>query len=173
MNEQTLEIAKAMISGIASAASFIVGGAAFVIGASIQGLTNIGKWISKKGKAAYAKVSTAANELYTAFCKGFAKVAKSSVQAFTAFMTGVKAVAYTATGIALAAFKSVASLLDPAVKKIFVEKDQTLAWLIPIAIVIAFATKGLSLYFVDRAPIASNKLVIPQCSASPPPAITR
>ena len=38
-------------------------------------------------------------------------------------------------------------LLDPAVKKIFVEKDQTLAWLIPIAIVIAFATKGLSLYF--------------------------
>jgi len=114
----TLEIAKAMISGIASAASFIVGGAAFVIGASIQGLTNIGKWIAKKGKAAYAKVSTAANELYTAFCKGFAKVAKSSVQAFTAFMTGVKAVAYTATGIALAAFKSVASLLDPAVKAI-------------------------------------------------------
>ncbi len=38
-------------------------------------------------------------------------------------------------------------LLDPAVKKIFVEKDQTLAWLIPIAIVIAFTAKGLSLYF--------------------------
>tara|TARA_B100001989_G_C24538005_1_gene465637 strand:- start:602 stop:2344 length:1743 start_codon:yes stop_codon:yes gene_type:complete len=38
-------------------------------------------------------------------------------------------------------------LLDPAVKKIFVEKDQTLAWLIPIGIVIAFASKGLSLYF--------------------------
>ncbi len=38
-------------------------------------------------------------------------------------------------------------LLDPAVKKIFVEKDQTLAWLIPIAIVIAFSTKGVSLYF--------------------------
>lgn len=112
----TLEIAKAMISGIASAASFIVGGAAFVMGAAIQGLTNIGKWIAKKGKEAYQKVSTAANELYTNFCKGFAKIAKSSVIAFTAFMTGVKAVAYTATGIALAAFKSVASLLDPAVK---------------------------------------------------------
>ena len=38
-------------------------------------------------------------------------------------------------------------LLDPAVKKIFVEKDQTLAWLIPIAIVFAFAAKGISLYF--------------------------
>ena len=38
-------------------------------------------------------------------------------------------------------------LLDPAVKKIFVEKDQTLAWLIPVAIVAAFAAKGLSLYF--------------------------
>ena len=38
-------------------------------------------------------------------------------------------------------------LLDPAVKKIFVEKDQTLAWLIPIAIIFAFAAKGLSLYF--------------------------
>jgi len=38
-------------------------------------------------------------------------------------------------------------LLDPAVKKIFVEKDQTLAWLIPIAIVFAFVTKGVSLYF--------------------------
>ena len=37
-------------------------------------------------------------------------------------------------------------LLDPAVKKIFVEKDQTLAWLIPIAIVLAFSTKGISLY---------------------------
>ena len=38
-------------------------------------------------------------------------------------------------------------LLDPAVKKIFVEKDQTLAWLIPIAIIFAFTTKGLTLYF--------------------------
>ena len=37
-------------------------------------------------------------------------------------------------------------LLDPAVKKIFVEKDQTLAWLIPIAIILAFTTKGVSLF---------------------------
>ena len=38
-------------------------------------------------------------------------------------------------------------LLDPAVKKIFIDKNQTLAWLIPIAIVIAFSAKGISLYF--------------------------
>ena len=41
---------------------------------------------------------------------------------------------------------SIAWLLDPAVKKIFVEKDKTLAWLIPLAIIFAFSTKGLTLY---------------------------
>ena len=42
---------------------------------------------------------------------------------------------------------SIAYLLDPAIKKIFIEKDQTLILIIPILIIIAFATKGLSLYF--------------------------
>jgi ATP-binding cassette, subfamily B, bacterial MsbA len=42
---------------------------------------------------------------------------------------------------------SIAWLLDPAVKKIFVEQDRTLAWLIPLSIILAFTTKGLSLYF--------------------------
>ena len=42
---------------------------------------------------------------------------------------------------------AIAWLLDPAVKKIFIDKNQTLAWVIPIAIIIAFASKGLSLYF--------------------------
>ena len=46
-----------------------------------------------------------------------------------------------------ASTSATAWLLDPAVKKIFVEKDQTLAWLIPIAIIFAFSTKGFSLYF--------------------------
>ena len=41
----------------------------------------------------------------------------------------------------------IAWLLDPAVKKIFIEKDRTLAWLIPLLIIISFTTKGLSLYF--------------------------
>jgi ATP-binding cassette, subfamily B, bacterial MsbA len=38
-------------------------------------------------------------------------------------------------------------LLDPAVKKIFIDKDQTFAWLIPILIILTFSAKGLSLYF--------------------------
>jgi subfamily B ATP-binding cassette protein MsbA len=38
-------------------------------------------------------------------------------------------------------------LLDPAVKKIFIDQDKTLAWLIPICIILAFSTKGISLYF--------------------------
>ena len=41
---------------------------------------------------------------------------------------------------------AIAWLLDPAIKKIFIEKDQTLILLIPAAIIIAFTTKGLSLY---------------------------
>ena len=42
---------------------------------------------------------------------------------------------------------AIAWLLDPAVKKIFIDKNQTLAWLIPIVIIITFSIKGLSLYF--------------------------
>ena len=41
----------------------------------------------------------------------------------------------------------IAYLLDPAIEKIFIEKDQTLLFLIPIIIIFAFATKGISLYF--------------------------
>ena len=42
---------------------------------------------------------------------------------------------------------AIAWLLDPAIKKLFIEKDQKLIFTIPIAIIIAFATKGISLYF--------------------------
>jgi subfamily B ATP-binding cassette protein MsbA len=58
--------------------------------------------------------------------------------------------------ILLAAFFSVivalstsatAWLLDPAIEKIFIKKDQTLIILIPLAIIIAFSSKGISLYF--------------------------
>ena len=38
-------------------------------------------------------------------------------------------------------------LLDPAVKKIFIDKDKTFAWLIPVLIILAFSSKGISLYF--------------------------
>ena len=42
---------------------------------------------------------------------------------------------------------SIAWLLDPAIKKLFIERDQTLIILIPLAIIIAFVVKGFSLYF--------------------------
>ena len=41
---------------------------------------------------------------------------------------------------------SIAWLLDPAIKKIFIEKNQTLIFIIPILIIVAFTTKGISLY---------------------------
>ena len=41
---------------------------------------------------------------------------------------------------------SIAWLLDPAIKKIFIDKDQTLIIFIPILIIIAFSIKGISLY---------------------------
>ena len=42
---------------------------------------------------------------------------------------------------------AIAWLLDPAVKKIFIEQDRTFALTIPIMVVLAFLCKGLSLYF--------------------------
>ena len=41
----------------------------------------------------------------------------------------------------------IAWLLDPAVKKIFIEQDRIFAWSIPVLIIVAFCSKGLSLYF--------------------------
>ena len=41
---------------------------------------------------------------------------------------------------------AIAWLLDPAIKKIFIEKDQSLMFIIPMAIIVAFFLKGASLY---------------------------
>ena len=41
----------------------------------------------------------------------------------------------------------IAWLLDPAIKKLFIEKNMDLIYLIPLTIVFAFSIKGLSLYF--------------------------
>ena len=42
---------------------------------------------------------------------------------------------------------SIAWLLDPAIEKIFIEKDQSLILVIPLLIILAFSLKGISLYF--------------------------
>ena len=49
--------------------------------------------------------------------------------------------------IVAASTAGIAWLLDPAVKKIFIEQNKVFAWSIPLLIVIAFTSKGLSLYF--------------------------
>ena len=45
-----------------------------------------------------------------------------------------------------ASTSATAWLLDPAIEKIFLNKDQTLILIIPFFIIVAFATKGISLY---------------------------
>tara|TARA_B110000027_G_scaffold117641_1_gene129102 strand:+ start:544 stop:2283 length:1740 start_codon:yes stop_codon:yes gene_type:complete len=50
------------------------------------------------------------------------------------------------TLIVAASTSSIAWLLDPAIKKLFIEKNQTLLLIIPALIVVAFASKGISLY---------------------------
>jgi subfamily B ATP-binding cassette protein MsbA len=49
---------------------------------------------------------------------------------------------------------AIAWLLDPAIKKLFIEKDQSLIIFIPLMIIFAFATKGLSLYFAKATMIS-------------------
>ena len=56
-----------------------------------------------------------------------------------------------------ASTSAIAWLLDPAIKKIFIEKDQTFIFLIPIAIIIAFATKGYSLFFARKLMIIASQ----------------
>ena len=43
---------------------------------------------------------------------------------------------------------AVAYLLDPAIKKLFIDQNQALIFIIPLLIVLAFAVKGISLYSV-------------------------
>ena len=49
---------------------------------------------------------------------------------------------------------AIAWLLDPAIKKLFIEKDQSLIILIPLMIILAFTTKGLSLYMAKATMIS-------------------
>ena len=52
-----------------------------------------------------------------------------------------------------ASTSAIAWLLDPAIKKIFIDKDETLIFLIPAFIIVTFAAKGISLYFAKSTMI--------------------
>ena len=54
---------------------------------------------------------------------------------------------------------SIAWLLDPAIKKLFIEKDQSLLIFIPLMIILAFTTKGLSLYFAKATMIGVGESI--------------
>jgi len=49
---------------------------------------------------------------------------------------------------------TIAWLLDPAIKKLFIEKDQSLIFIIPLAIILAFSVKGISLYVAKTTMIS-------------------
>ena len=54
---------------------------------------------------------------------------------------------------------AIAWLLDPAIKKLFIEKDQSLIFIIPLMIIVAFTVKGLSLYFAKTTMIGVGEEV--------------
>ena len=56
--------------------------------------------------------------------------------------------------ILAASTSSIAWLLDPAIEKLFIKKDESLMVLIPLGIVAAFASKGLSLYLAKSIMIS-------------------
>ena len=61
--------------------------------------------------------------------------------------------------ILAASTSSIAWLLDPAVEKLFIQKNQSLMLLIPLGIILAFATKGSSLYLAKTLMISVGEEV--------------
>src|SRR5210317_80501 len=61
-------------------------------------------------------------------------------------ITSIIAAAFLSVIVA-ASTSAIAWLLDPAIEKIFIEKDKSLILIIPVAIIFAFAAKAASLYF--------------------------
>jgi ATP-binding cassette, subfamily B, bacterial MsbA len=75
------------------------------------------------------------------------EIYKRLFQNYTSKFVGKILLASLFSIIVAASTSATAWLLDPAIEKIFINKDQTLIILIPIAIIIAFSAKGISLYF--------------------------
>ena len=54
---------------------------------------------------------------------------------------------------------AIAWLLDPAIKKLFIEKDQSLIFFNPLMIILAFTIKGLSLYYAKATMIGVGESI--------------
>ena len=87
-------------------------------------------------------------EIYTRLYKDYSKIYLDKI-ILSAFFSIVVA----------ASTSAIAWLLDPAIKKLFIEKDQSLIFLIPFMIIIAFALKGTSLYFAKATMISVGEEV--------------
>ena len=75
-----------------------------------------------------------------------AKIFKRLYQEYTKRFVGKILLAAFFSIIVAISTSATAWLLDPAIEKIFINKDQTLIILIPLAIIVAFSAKGISLY---------------------------
>ena len=75
------------------------------------------------------------------------KIYKRLYQNYTSKFVSKILLAALFSVIVAASTSATAWLLDPAIEKIFINKDQTLIILIPVAIIIAFSAKGVALYF--------------------------
>ena len=67
--------------------------------------------------------------------------------------------AFIFTIVLAASTSSIAWLLDPAVEKLFIQKNQSLMLLIPLGIIVAFAAKGFSLYLAKALMIGVGEEV--------------
>ena len=67
--------------------------------------------------------------------------------------------AFIFTIVLAASTSSIAWLLDPAVEKLFIQKNQSLMLLIPLGIIVAFAAKGFSLYLAKALMISVGEEV--------------
>jgi len=74
-------------------------------------------------------------------------IVKRLYREYTKKYLGRIILALTLSVVVAGSTSGIAWLLDPAVKKIFIDQDRTFAIFIPVLVVLAFAGKGISLYF--------------------------
>ena len=67
-------------------------------------------------------------------------------QDYTKRFLGKIIISFSLSLIVAGSTSAIAWLLDPAIEKLFIEKDQTLILIIPLAIILSFTAKGISLY---------------------------
>lgn len=100
----SIEVAKAMISGIVSIGKFVAKSAASIVSNIVYGATQIAKWSKQKGAQIYASVKAEGQALWKKFCENASNVVKISKEALLAFTGAIN----TALGKANEALKNVA-----------------------------------------------------------------